>query len=294
LEPIQFFNRHTGQLETEAVYGEKALRRIYETLPGKLALETVAKRAFFSKTYGWFMSRPSSKDRVQPFIAKYGLDEADFLEPASSYPSFNAFFTRKLKPTARPIADSAVVFPADGRHLGFADISQCPGFFVKGQQFDLAAFLGNDPALTAKFGQGTLVLSRLCPVDYHRFHFPVAGVAGAPRLLNGPLYSVSPIALRQRLAYLWENKRVLTLLETEQLGTVAIVEIGATNVGSIVQTYKPGHVEKGQEKGYFEFGGSSTITIFEQGRVKLAEDLLAHSAVQRELYVKMGQAMAAG
>ena len=163
--------------------------------------------------------------------------------------------------------------------------------FVKGQQFDIPALLG-DAALAARYREGTLVLSRLCPVDYHRFHFPCAGVPGAPRLINGPLYSVSPIALRRRLAYLWENKRVVTELVTPQFGTVLCLEIGATNVGSIVQSFTRGAaVEKGAEKGYFKFGGSSTITIFEPGRVKLADDLVAHSAEQRELYARMGDVM---
>ncbi len=290
--PIEFFNRHTGRLETEAVYGEGALRFIYGTLPGRICLEAVAKRAFFSKWYGWRMGLPKSRLRVAPFIQKYGLDPAEFADSPDSYASFNAFFTRKLKPEARPVASSAVVFPADGRHLGFQDISQCPGFFVKGQKFDVGGLLGHDAELTRRFANGSLVLSRLCPVDYHRFHFPVGGVAGQSRVINGPLYSVNPIALRQRLAYLWENKRVVTLVETPDLGCVAIVEIGATNVGSVVQTYAPGSVAKGQEKGYFEFGGSSTITLFEPGRVQLCADLVEHSAVQRELYVKMGEEMA--
>lgn len=112
-------------------------------------------------------------------------------------------------------------------------------------------------------------------------------------MLNGPLYSVSPVALRRQISYLWENKRMITLLNSQRLGTVAILEIGATNVGSIHQTFIPGQpVQKGAEKGYFSFGGSSTITIFERGRVSLAEDLIRESSHQRELYARMGDAMA--
>lgn len=136
-------------------------------------------------------------------------------------------------------------------------------------------------------------MSRLCPVDYHRFHFPAAGVPGAPRLINGPLYSVSPIALRRNVAYLWQNKRMLTQLETPDLGRVLLLEIGATNVGSIVETFEPGKpVTKGAEKGHFRFGGSSMVTIFERGRVKLAEDLIEQTARSRELYAHIGSRMA--
>jgi phosphatidylserine decarboxylase len=186
---------------------------------------------------------------------------------------------------------ASVVFPADARHLGFARADEIAGVFVKGQRFDLAALLG-DAELAQRYAGGSLVLSRLCPVDYHRFHFPCAGVPGEPRVIPGHLYSVSPIALRRRLAYLWENRRVLTKLEAGKLGTVLLLEVGATNVGSIVQTMVAGHpVEKGAEKGMFRFGGSSTVTVFEPGKVRLADDLLKHSAECCELYARMGEVM---
>ncbi len=293
-DPITFFNRSTGRLEQEQIYGEAPLRFAYQNPAGRAALELIVKRAVFSRWYGWRMDKAASRTRVQPFIAKYGLDPAEFADAPESYASFNEFFCRKLKPGARPVdADpAAVVFPADGRHLGFQNVAGAPGVFVKGQQFDIPALLGS-AELGARYREGTLVLSRLCPVDYHRFHFPCAGTPGTPRLINGPLYSVSPIALRRRLAYLWENKRVITELVTPRLGTVLLIEVGATNVGSIIQTMTSGApVAKGSEKGCFKFGGSSTITVFEPGKVRLAADLIAHSAEHRELYARMGEEMA--
>ena len=160
--------------------------------------------------------------------------------------------------------------------------------FVKGQRFDLPALLG-DAALAARYADGTLVLSRLCPLDYHRFHFPVAGTPGPTRTIDGPLFSVSPLALRQHLAYLWTNKRTLTHLDSRRFGTVLLLEIGATCVGSITQTFQPGApVAKGSEKGYFAFGGSSTISLFEPGAIRLEDDLRGHSANQTELYARVG------
>jgi phosphatidylserine decarboxylase len=216
------------------------------------------------------------------------LDPSEFADSPESYASFNGFFYRKLKPSSRPMDpdETSVVFPADGRHLGFQRASAIGGVFVKGQKFDLPGLLG-DADLAAKYADGALVLSRLCPVDYHRFHFPAAGVPGETRLINGPLFSVSPIALRKHLSYLWQNKRTITLLETRGFGTVILMEIGATCVGSIRQTFHPGQVvEKGAEKGYFAFGGSSTITIFEPGAVRLETDLADFSSRQTELYAR--------
>ncbi len=293
MEPIRYFNRHTGTLETEQVYGEGFLRWAYGNPLGKIALNAFVKRPIFSKWYGRRMNTPQSAARVAPFIAEYGLDPAEFADAPGSYRSFNEFFFRKLKSEARPIdADEAnVVFPADGRHLGFQDAAEIEGVFVKGQKFDLTALLG-DAKLAEDYRDGALVLSRLCPVDYHRFHFPVAGIAGETRLIGEPLFSVNPIALRQRLAYLWTNKRTVMKLKTERFGTVICMEIGATCVGTIQQTYTPDQpVAKGEEKGFFGFGGSSTITLFEAGTIRLDADLLESSANQIELYARMGSRM---
>lgn len=281
-------------METEQVYGEGFLRWTYGHPAGALALWALVKRPFFSKWYGRRMSTTVSAARVLPFIERYGLDAEDFADAPESYRSFNEFFYRKLKPSARPVdADvNSVVFPADGRHLGFQRASEIQGVFVKGQKFDLASLLG-DTALAARYADGTLVLSRLCPVDYHRFHFPLAGVPGETKLIDGPLFSVSPIALRKHLSYLWTNKRTITKLETRNAGTVLLLEIGATCVGTIGQTFKSGEqIEKGAEKGYFAFGGSSTLTIFEPGAVKLEADLAEHSSRRTELYARVGSRMA--
>jgi phosphatidylserine decarboxylase len=291
VEPIRFFNRHSGKPETEEVYGEKWLHWTYSHPLGNAALHLVAKRPFFSRLYGRRMDRPASRKLVAPFIRDYGLDPSEFADPPGSFGTFNEFFIRKLKPEARPVADAPVVFPCDGRHLGFARADEVEGVFVKGQAFDLDALVGS-AALADRYRRGALVLSRLCPVDYHRFHFPADGVPSGPTLLDGPLFSVSPIALRRNLAYLWRNRRVLTELRTGDLGTVLLIEIGATNVGSIVQTFTAGReVRRGDEKGYFAFGGSSTMTLFEPGAVELAEDLREHSAQQVELFARMGSAM---
>lgn len=285
---ITFFNRYSGNTEQEDIYGESFLRWTYETVAGRIAL-AAARRAWFSKWYGWRMDRPASRAKVGPFIASYGLDPDEFLDAADSYRTFNEFFCRRLRPAARPIDEDplSVVFPADGRHLAFPDISQTDGFWVKGQKMDLGRLLG-DASLARRYARGSMLISRLCPVDYHRYHFPVSGVADASRQIPGSLSSVSPIALRRRLAILWENKRVLTEIKTERFGEVLMIEVGATCVGGIHQTYAPGAVEKGGDKGYFTFGGSMTLVLFEPGRVRFADDLLEHSAEQREVYARMG------
>ena len=293
VEPIRYFHRTKKTTETEQIYGESWLRWTYESGLGRLALNLLVKRTLASRYYGWRMNWLYSAQKILPFIARYNLDVDEFAKKPYSFKNFNQFFYRALKPGARPIAgqegDRLAVLPADGRHLAFQNVDAADGFYAKGQRFSLESFLG-DAALAAEFAGGSLLISRLCPVDYHRFHFPVSGQPGEPRLINGALYSVSPVALRRNLAYLWENKRMVTIVDSSQFGRVAVCEIGATMVGTIAQTFVPGRaVAKGDEKGLFKFGGSCVVTIFQPGKIKFDADLLENSAQQREVYAKMGE-----
>jgi len=288
--PIEFYNRHTGKVETESVYGEGFLRWAYGNPLGRLTVELGVKRILFSRWYGWRMDRPASRAKVASFINDYQVDVSEFAEPIENYKTFNEFFYRKLVADARPIApgEAVAVFPADGRHLAIQDMSGTDSFYIKGQRFNLAAFLG-DSKLAQEFEGGALLISRLCPVDYHRFHFPVAGVANATQRLSGSLRSVSPLALRRRLSILWENQRARTVVDSAAFGRVAVMDVGATCVGGMHQTFTPGPVEKGEEKGYFSFGGSCVTTIFKRGAIRFDDDLLEHASQGREVYAKMGE-----
>jgi phosphatidylserine decarboxylase len=296
-EPIQYWHRTKRTVETEQIYGERWLRWIYETSLGRLALWLVVRRAFFSGYYGWRMNRRYSAIKILPFIVDYNLDVDEFAKSAFAFKTFNEFFFRALKREMRPITpgDEVAVLPADGRHLVFPDIDAAEGFYVKNAKFTLAELLGETPlppeqqVLTRCFAGGAMLISRLAPVDYHRFHFPVGGQAGEPRLINGWLYSVHPIALRRNLRYLVENRRMVTLVESPQFGTVAMVEIGATTVGRIRQMFVSGrNVAKGEEKGLFAFGGSCVITLFARRRIRFDADLVEQSREHRETYARMG------
>jgi len=293
-DSIEYFNRYTGKVETEEIYGERFLRWTYGHPVGKLPFEALVKRSIFSTWYGRRMNAPGSRGKVLPFIRTYRLQTEHFAESPETYKTFNEFFYRKLKPGARPIAPDrdVAVFPADGRHLGFQNIRDADGIFVKGAKFDLLRLCGGDQQLAAQYREGTVVLSRLCPVDYHRFHFPVSGTPAKPELINGSLYSVNPIALKRNINYLTENKRYYTIIQSPEFGPVLMFEIGATCVGSVEYTFSPNvPVRKGDEKGYFKFGGSETILLLEPNRIQLADDLLAQSRIGRELYAWMGDGM---
>ena len=286
---IIFINRYTGQKEREKVLGAASLRWVYGTTTGKLALHLLIKRAFFSRLLGAMKNTRSSTRSLPDFVQQYNINMEEAARPLEDYTSFNDFFYRNLKPDARPICEGATVaLPADGRHSAWQDASQIRNVFVKNQSFDLPALLGSKE-LAEKYATGAVVLSRLCPVDYHRFHFPAAGVPEAPVRIPGPLASVSPYCLRHNLSWLWTNKRELTILHTEGLGDVLCLAVGATGVGSIFQTYTPGQaVDKGAEHGYFAFGGSTVMTFFEPGRIQLSPDLQENTANGFETFARMG------
>jgi phosphatidylserine decarboxylase len=296
-EPIRYYDRYDRTVKTERIYGEGWLRWAYENPVGRFLVWLLIKRRIFSVWYGWKMNQRSSGWRVIPFIADYEINVDEFEKSAFEFKTFNEFFYRALKPGARPVAvgERVAVFPADGRHLVFPNVDTTPGFYAKGSTFTLAQLLGEGgrPAgqqpLAETFAGGAMVISRLCPVDYHRFHFAVSGVPGTPKTIKGFLYSVSPVALRRYLHYLVENKRELTEIETKEFGCVIQMEVGATNVGSIRQSFVPGRaVAKGDEKGLFAFGGSCVITLFQRGRIRFDADLIEHSAQHLEVYAKMG------
>lgn len=291
---IRYYDREEKTLHTESIYGEGFLRWAYGTMMGRLTVSLIVKRLLFSRWYGWRMSQPASQKRIAPFIKQYELDSTEFMKSVNEFTHFNDFFWRRLKTAARPIASvqeqgiPPVIFPADGRHLVIPEVDTASLFYIKGQRFNLAAFIG-DELLENKFKGGAMLISRLCPVDYHRFHFPVSGTASSAQLLPGSLSSVSPLALRRRLSILWENRRERTHIRTNSFGDVLLFEIGATCVGGIHQCYTPGMVESGTEKGYFSFGGSCVVTLFQKGFITFDSDLLEQSIMGIESYGRMGE-----
>ena len=291
---IRYFHRYHQTLEIESIPGHRWLRFLYDTRFGRLWLKLGFKRAWFSKCVGWWMNTRFSKRNIRPFAEKYAIDLNQFEKQPQEYKHFNDFFYRKFKPGFRPICKGSdtLCFPCDGRHLGFQKLSDAQKFFIKGGVFNLRQLL-KDEALAEHFRNGACVISRLAPVDYHRFHFPCDGIPNAARLINGFLYSVSPMALKGSWRIFGENKRWLTILQSKRFGKIAIIEVGACCVGSVRQTFTPeSFVKKGDEKGYFLFGGSTVITLFKHGRVVLAKDLVDCTQKGLELYAHMGDAMA--
>jgi phosphatidylserine decarboxylase len=298
MEEVVYIDRLTQERQVEKVYGEALLRLLYghgvaQRSIGRLLRSLVTKNPYASALAGWWQRQPWTAKAVAPFIEKYGIDSREFLLNVADYRSFNDFFIRKLKSSARPIIQGKgrAVIPADGRYYFYADISKADGFVVKGQKFQLSTLL-NDANLADQYRHATMVMARLCPTDYHRFHFPCDGIPGETHQIRGELKSVNPIAIRQNVAIFTQNKRCWCAIDTPDFGKVLAIEVGATAVGTIVQTYTPARpYAKGDEKGYFSFGGSSLILLFPAGSLQLDSDLLAATALGIEIRCLMGQSL---
>lgn len=295
---ITYVERATHLKKKELVYGQFFLTLLYgnhliSKISYHLLLPLVAKLPFCSYLYGALQKSPLTRYKIAPFIQHYQINTSEFLTPPETFRSFNDFFIRKLKPSARPIiSDQKVaILPADARYLFFQNIQNTDGFLVKGKKFSLETLL-QDAHLAQKYASGALVIARLCPTDYHRYHFPCDNTPSSARLINGPLYSVNPIALKRNIEILSENKRMITTLHTPQFGEVLFIEVGATHVGSIHQTYQPATTHsKGDEKGFFSFGGSSILLLFEPNRIQFDADLLEASRQGMEIQAHFGQSM---
>lgn len=286
-DPIQYYERESGQLKTEKVAGEKWLVWLYYNPIGEATLWTLAKRKLVSSVYGKMMDRTSSAKIIHPFIEDFDIEMSSVQE--QEFKNFNDFFTRKLKDNARPVDTSLniVISPADGKIMAYADISNSD-FIIKGFRFDVSSFLDN-PVLAQKYLEGTLIIIRLAPVDYHRFHFPVSGNLTPDKKIEGDYYSVNPFALRKKAEIFFLNKREYTIISNPLFGDVIMAEVGATMVGGIVQTYKGNSAKKGEEKGYFKFGGSTVVLLFEKSKIDIDKDILINTANGYETAIKMGE-----
>lgn len=227
---------------------------------------------------------PASASQIPGFINFHQLDMSEVLLPTDQFKTFNEFFYRKLKPDARPCSapdnPHIIVSPADCRSVCFNRMEDAQRIWVKGREFSIERLLGEAyPQDAKRYKNGALGIMRLAPQDYHRFHIPVDGIMGEPRLIEGEYYTVNPMAIRSALDVYGENIRVVVPIDSVAHGRVMVVCVGAMMVGSTVITRKAGeNVKRAEELGYFKFGGSTLLLLFESGVMKFDDDLASNSS----------------
>ncbi|GAB6168707.1 phosphatidylserine decarboxylase [Clostridium carnis] len=288
---IRIYNRTTDSYEVENVAGGNYIKWSYESPVGKGLTELLIKRKLFSKIYGTFCDTGLSKKKINSFIKDFDIDMNISNQKISDFNNFNDFFVRTLKNEARPIdmSSEALVSPGDGRLLAFTDISVNKLVQVKGITYSLSELIADDK-IAQEYNGGVCLILRLCPTDYHRFHFIDNGIPLENKFIKGNYYSVNPMALERIPKLYCQNKREWSIFKSENFGDIIHVEVGATCVGSIIQSYTPNEkVSKGSEKGYFKFGGSTTILFFKKNTVKIDDVILDQSSLGFETKVLMGE-----
>jgi phosphatidylserine decarboxylase len=290
MSAIQYWNRSTQQIETEQVYGDAGVRFLYENAFGKKLADWALSRSLPSKLYGFYQSASVSRSKIGPFIETFKIPMNEFEK--KDYSSFNDFFIRKFKPGMRPFTQNPKQMAAfaEARYLAFERVASGATFPVKGEDLSAEALLGRKD-LARQFQGGPLLLARLCPLDYHRFHYPDDGRTLDSYRIHGALHSVNPLALKYRSEIFFTNERHVSLLETAHLGRLAYIEVGALMVGKIVQTHLQPDFHRGDEKGYFLFGASTVIVMGQPGAWRPAQDLLQQTAQKRETLVRLGEAL---
>lgn len=288
---INFYNRQTKSYEEEQVAGLKYINWCYESPLGKSLTELLVKKKFLSNLYGKYCDTKHSRKKIQPFIDDFNIDMNLARTNVSDFTSFNDFFIRTLHKEARPIDmdPTALISPGDGRLLAYDNISMNKLIQVKNLTYSLSELLGHSK-IASEYEGGVCLVLRLCPTDYHRFHFIDSGIPCESNFINGSYYSVNPVALERIPKLYCQNKREWSNFSSDNFGDIIHVEVGATCVGTIIQSYTPGaRVPKGEEKGYFKFGGSTTLLFFKKDTVNLCEDIFNQSSLGFETKVVMGE-----
>ncbi|EOX98868.1 Phosphatidylserine decarboxylase 2 isoform 2 [Theobroma cacao] len=298
---ILVFDRKTKRLVEELIDAKIVLsmRAIYQSKIGLGLMDKGAKEILqsISERQGRQMNSVESAKDILKFVEffKDQINMAEVKYPLDHFKTFNEFFVRELKPGARPIAslehDDVAVCAADSRLMAFKSVQDSLRLWIKVLLLPLGIYPMSECVCFVE--SYTLVIFRLAPQDYHRFHFPVSGTVEQFVNIPGSLYTVNPIAVNSKYCNVFtENKRVVSIISTAEFGKVAFVAIGATMVGSITFVKKEGDVvKKGDEFGYFSFGGSTVICVFEKDAIKVDDDLLANSGRSLETLVSVGMTL---
>jgi len=288
---IKYYNRKQNKYEIEKVAGEKYLNWSYSSPRGKGLVELFLKKKLFSKLYGYYCDTKISARKIESFIKTLDIDMSIYDKAFDEYSSFNEFFIRSLNPKTRLIDKNhnILISPCDGKISAYENINLDNLVQIKGFTYSLKELLEDDEVYNLYEG-GTCLIFRLCPTDYHRFHFIDDGVCSTTTKIKGHYYSVNPVALKSVKKLFCQNKREWSIFHTDNFNDVIYMEVGATCVGTIIQSYDPGSkVKKGDEKGYFKFGGSTVILFFKKDAVKIHEDLINQTTLGFETSVLMGE-----
>ena len=276
-----------GNIKIEDSGQDKFLRKMYSTPLGRGVLGVLV-RPWVSNTAGRFLDSSLSTFIIPGFVKKNNINMDDYID--ETYSSYNQFFTRNIRPELRPLEgdEYTVTCPCDGK-LSVYKVTDKSRFTIKHTKYSIKSLL-RSRELAKRYEGGTLMVFRLAVDDYHRYSFIDSGVKSGEYFIQGVYHTVNPVANDVYPIYK-ENTRQFSLLKSDHLGTVLMMEVGALLVGRIVNYKGQGRVKRGEEKGRFEFGGSTVVLMFEKDAVSIDKDIWYNTKRGYETIVRMGQAV---
>lgn len=276
---MKMVNRKTKEEKTLEYSG--SVKFLYTDLLGRIILKLINNR-LVSKIVGKYMNSRLSIKRINKTIKENNIDMS--LYEKKEYTSFNDFFTRKKKNLNFDTNKDHFVSPADSKLL-VMKLNKNSSFDIKNSIYTLKDIVKED--LTDKYKNGYALIFRLEVTDYHRYHFIDDGTLDNYKYIKGRLNTVQPIAYNKKIFH--TNSREYTTLHTKNFGDVIEVDVGALLVGKITNDKKIIKYKKGDEKGYFEFGGSTIIMFVEENKIIIDNDILLNSTLGKETIVSCGE-----
>ena len=274
-----------GNISEKDSFQDKFLKALYTNLVGRALIQLLV-NPVVSKIGGRFLSSSVSKILIKPFVKSNNIDLSKYEK--QEFDSYNDFFIRKIKENQRIINmdRKVLISPCDSK-LSVYKIDENSHFYIKNTLYSTKSLL-RDAKLANRFQGGYAMIFRLTVDDYHRYCYIDDGVKTNNKFIQGVLHTVNPIA-NDILPIYKENSRAYSILLSANFGHVLMMEVGALMVGKIVNYHQSRNVKKGQEKGRFEFGGSTVILLFEKDKIIVDQDLLNNIQNEYETVVKMGE-----
>ena len=277
---MKIWDRKRNIFYEEKEYGKKKLDFLYNTFLGRILLKLIFSRVWFSKLQAIYQNSKISKRKILPFILKYNVDMSVYEN--QSYNSFSDFFKRK-RIIKNKTFENELIAIADSKLQVFS-IQDNLELKIKQSIYSLNELI-QDEQIVKKYKDGTCLIYRLSMDDYHRFMFLDDGNIINSKKMKGVLHTIRPISKRYNV--FCQNSRQVTFLNTKNFGRVIQIEVGAMLVGKIVN-YKKINFKRLEEKGYFDFGGSTIVQLFEKEKIKIDGDILAKSKENIETKVEIG------
>ena len=264
---------------------DRLLAALYGHAAGRLLLKPLTAPCV-SRLAGRLLSTKASCALIDAFIRRNRIDMTQFED--ADYASYNDFFSRKIRPEARPVDmdPQHLISPCDSK-LTVLPVTKDGRFTLKHTAYTVSSLLNND-ALAGAYEGGYVLIFRLTVDDYHRYCYAADGEKTENTFIPGALHTVNPIANDYFPIYK-ENAREYTTLSTREFGDIVIMEVGALLVGRIVNHHGRASVRRGQEKGYFQFGGSTVVMLLKKDAAVIDSDILQNSAEGIETVVRFGE-----